>query len=466
MNKINANPTKNFFVDMLTRDIELEYAILDLLDNCIDGALRENKRLNKNTEKPYKDYYANINFDENKFSIDDNCGGIPIEVAEKYAFRMGRPLSEKKDNLPTVGIYGIGMKRAIFKIGRHIFISSKTYNENFITIIDKKWLTDDIWELPIRKNTLLNLMKNSGTKIIIKNIKDEAAIHFKSTDFIIKISEMISEYYSLIIDKGFRIKINGKTIEPKHIYLLLDSNIDSTKKGISPFIYSSKINNVNVNVVIGFYRDFTTTTEEDNELSGKSKSENAGWTIIANDRVVLYADKTIVTGWGDSGIPKYHTQFISIAGVVEFKSEDASLLPIRTTKRGVDSNSVLYLQIKVIMKEGLKLFTDYTNKWKSYSEEEKSLKNKAKSYMALDIINKIKDDYWDINNQDDIEKKKFKPDLPIPHDMSNYVTIQYKKKRTDVSDLSEYIFNDKSRSSSEVGSYCFDYVLERAKNNE
>ena len=35
-----ASPTKQFFVSMLTRDISLADAILDLLDNCLDGAMR------------------------------------------------------------------------------------------------------------------------------------------------------------------------------------------------------------------------------------------------------------------------------------------------------------------------------------------------------------------------------------------------------------------------------------------
>ena len=34
---VDATPVKSFFVDMLTRDIELVDAILDLLDNCVDG---------------------------------------------------------------------------------------------------------------------------------------------------------------------------------------------------------------------------------------------------------------------------------------------------------------------------------------------------------------------------------------------------------------------------------------------
>ena len=37
---MNASPVKSLFVSMLTRDIQLEDAILDLLDNCVDGILR------------------------------------------------------------------------------------------------------------------------------------------------------------------------------------------------------------------------------------------------------------------------------------------------------------------------------------------------------------------------------------------------------------------------------------------
>ena len=36
--RAEASPTKQFFVSMLTRDINLADAILDLVDNCLDGA--------------------------------------------------------------------------------------------------------------------------------------------------------------------------------------------------------------------------------------------------------------------------------------------------------------------------------------------------------------------------------------------------------------------------------------------
>src|ERR1700736_3839618 len=39
-NRIDAMPTKDFFISMLVRDIDLVDAIADLFDNCVDGARR------------------------------------------------------------------------------------------------------------------------------------------------------------------------------------------------------------------------------------------------------------------------------------------------------------------------------------------------------------------------------------------------------------------------------------------
>ena len=67
---------------------------------------------------------------------------------------------------------------------------------------------------------------------------------------------------------------------------------------------------------------------------------DAGWTIICNDRAVLYCDRTELTGWGEAGVPRYHTQFIAISGIVEFQSNDPAKLPTTTTKRGIDASSL------------------------------------------------------------------------------------------------------------------------------
>src|SRR5258707_11825736 len=103
---VDASPVKSFFVHMLTRDIKLEEAILDLLDNCVDGILRS-KKLNGKKE-PYAGFRAEIEFKKDSFMISDNCGGIPWSLHD-YAFRMGRSADRPIDAPGTVGVYGIGM---------------------------------------------------------------------------------------------------------------------------------------------------------------------------------------------------------------------------------------------------------------------------------------------------------------------------------------------------------------------
>ena len=89
-NSAKGSPTKEFFVEMLTRDIELNDAILDLLDNCLDGVVRSCASKDKlRTADFYASYCANITISPTEFSITDNCGGIPRDTAENYAFRMG-----------------------------------------------------------------------------------------------------------------------------------------------------------------------------------------------------------------------------------------------------------------------------------------------------------------------------------------------------------------------------------------
>ncbi|WP_082650675.1 ATP-binding protein [Mastigocoleus testarum] len=113
---------------MLTRDIELQDAILDLLDNCVDGiqrTIRDTQQF-EDSEEPYRKFWAKINFSSDNFTIADNCGGIPIDTAKKYAFRMGRPDNNFDNDVYTIGTYGIGMKRSIFKMGRSSEVVSQT----------------------------------------------------------------------------------------------------------------------------------------------------------------------------------------------------------------------------------------------------------------------------------------------------------------------------------------------------
>jgi hypothetical protein len=467
-NKVLAYPAKRFFVEMLTRDIELDDSILDLLDNCLDGAMRlstNNRKDVKDDSKIYEGFYAHITMNSENFVIEDNCGGIPRELARRYAFRLGRPEERDQENLPTVGIYGIGMKRALFKMGAQSQVITKNGDDEFVVRISPEWLkSDDMWDLELED--LDGALSHHGTKIIINKLHDNVRFQFEDeADFQVNLRRKISHHYGVILNKGFKVKINGVDIRPSVTNLIFDKDAFKNDKGIVPYVYKNNYNNVNIELMLGFYRALSTTDEDNDNLHGRNSSEQAGWTIICNDRVVLYADKSRITGWGELGIPNYHNQFISIAGVVRFTSDNAKNLPITTTKRGIDGNSEVYLAVKDFMRDALKIFTSFTNKWKEESDRKSIMHASASNTInasSSKIGELIPSEKW-TQVRRSIGGQVYKPSLPMPTVTDPVKQIKFNQKIEDIKIVSLYLFDDETISPSDVGKKCFDLIMEKAK---
>ena len=82
-----ANPTKEFFVSMLTRDISIEDCILDLIDNSVDAAWESEGGSLPGIEPSSRldGYTVELTIRPDKFEIRDNCGGLSLEDATQYA---------------------------------------------------------------------------------------------------------------------------------------------------------------------------------------------------------------------------------------------------------------------------------------------------------------------------------------------------------------------------------------------
>ena len=461
---VNATPVKSFFVEMLTRDIELVDAILDLLDNCVDGILRQRK--NTSGEKPYNGFNAKITFNENSFSISDNCGGIPWSLHE-YAFRMGNAREERDDNLPTVGVYGIGMKRAIFKIGEHCLISTRNQDDCYEVEITPEWIEDpEKWDLPVSESSRPD--KEDGTTIIIGDLNEAISIRFReeTENFTRELTNKVKTHYAFILDKGFEVIINDKRVEAKPTKLVFNKtqNIQGTDTAVRPYIFQTESDGVKVFLTVGFTRPIPSQEDINNEQEEKRYSSmDAGWTIICNDRAVLYCDRTELTGWGEAGVPRYHTQFIAISGIVEFQSNDAAKLPTTTTKRGIDASSPLYLQVKNRMREGMHKFTDYTNKWKGNASESKEHIDSGKPY-TLDEIREETKNLSQPSVSAGLKGKRFNPKLPMPKPKeSPKKQIAYRKDLDDIQTVQKYLFGEEEVTPSKVGEECFDQMLKEAQ---
>lgn len=460
---VNASPVKSFFVSMLTRDIGLEEAIVDLLDNCVDGILRARKRARANG-KPYAGFRAEIAFGRDSFSISDNCGGIPWDLRD-YAFRMGRDPSRLPDTSGTVGVYGIGMKRAIFKMGKDCLISTQCGRHAYQVKISPDWIADENqWQIPV--SPAGQRMKKDGTTIVVRDLYPGISERFSedAKAFGSALERMVASHYAFIIDKGFEVSINGRVVKPRPTKLIFHE--DAKGPAIRPFVFRTKTKDgVEVFLAVGFTQPIPSQDEIENEQEEKQYSSlDAGWTVLCNDRAVLYCDRTELTGWGEAGVPRYHTQFIAISGIVEFRSDDASKLPTTTTKRGIDASSPLYLQIKNKMREGMRIFTDYTNKWKGRAEESKRQIEAAKPISFEEIKEQAKSLPLTRTTKSVPAGEQYKPELPSPKKLgSRRRRILFVKNVEEVSAVANYLFKDPDTDPSAVGEKCFDLILEETR---
>ncbi|MDB5777901.1 MAG: hypothetical protein JWP93_266 [Polaromonas sp.] len=463
---VNASPAKHFFVQMLTRDIELVDAILDLLDNCLDGAVRTNATNATNSEVdpqfPYKGYWARITLDENHFRIEDNCGGMPLDVAKNYAFRFGRDNESRDENLATVGVYGIGMKRALFKLGMDCNVRSNHIEGSFGVHIDKDWINGDKWTLEMDRNA--DVPAQHGVDIEVKDLHPQIQYQFDPNkgNFAEHIKAKVRDHYSYIIKKGFSVSVSGQEIKPSTIQTLIPKDPALGSK-IAPYIYKTVYDGVKVNLIMGMYERFPSETELEDYVDGKRSKNTAGWTVVCNDRVVVSNDTTHLTGWGEAGVPAYHSQFVMLSGLVEFTGNDARKLPITTTKRGVDLSSPLYAHVKEIMREALKHFTSFTNRWKTQTDERAEMQTSA---MAIDIreaFTTISPELWQ-QVRKGLKGERFVPELPTPKQEKTHLRLTFSKPKADINSVIQYLFDPgMTPKPAEVGEAAFDWVLERSK---
>lgn len=461
---VGASPNKAFFVNMLTRDIELNDAILDLLDNCVDGIVRSAPS-KANSKKPYAGFYAHITLTPEKFVIEDNCGGIPLKLAIEKAFHLGNPRASS-DGAATVGMYGIGMKRAIFKLGRSSVVRSRHGSDAFEVSISNEWLNDPKdWNLPIRKLPLSQFPLN-GTAIEIKDLRPEIGRRFDENKdaFINDFSNFVAQHYAIILQKGFKVTINKKTVPTKPFELLCNpsKSIFSPRGGIAPYVMQGVIDGVHLTVAVGFYRPPPSETEVENEQQERHSKDDAGWTIVCNDRVVVYRDRTRLTGWGEAGVPNYHSQFIAITGIVVMQSNDLWKLPLTTTKRNIDSSSDTYSVAKDYMREGIKYFTKFTNRWKELPDERKALYKAAEPFSLEEILSTIpaeKRGSVRAGSKGLAHATRYAPTLPVPENTLKDVRISFSRPKDQVRALAMRFFDDVETAPGDVGAKCFDIAI-------
>ena len=430
-----GSPTKDFFVRMITRDISLADCIMDLVDNSIDGARRVSKRLGNAPSLPLKGFEVVLDPTASAIVIQDNCGGISLNDAINYAFHFGRRKDAPNDVETSIGLYGIGMKRAIFKIGRHARVESVTDADRFSVIVDvDKWLDQDDWDFDIESTTSFDSPK--GTKLAINKLHPIVASSFADQTFINGLVKMMARDYAFVLSKGFSVKINtpqGMLEIPKYDYRLKES------AALAPAVIEYADEGVEIKIIAGLIDELP---DEIPEELRPDKTDAYGWYLICNDRLVVAGDKTNLTVWGNGNFPDWHPQYRGFGGFVFMNStQDASKLPWRTTKREVDIDNPIYKRAVEKMQTLTRQFIIYSNLRK---DNLVAAKEAEKVVPSVNIV--------EVKSTD----REMKLPTVVPVAKERIVTVAYPKPLAKVKKAAEAL-GDFSLSAREVGSKAFDY---------
>ncbi|WP_084418463.1 ATP-binding protein [Henriciella litoralis] len=381
----NANPTKAFFVRMITRDITLEDCILDLVDNSVDGAWAcvDGGPLTLDNQTRLDHFTINISINTDSFTISDNCGGITLEDAESYAFTFGRRDDDPQDGY-NIGVYGIGMKRAVFKLGRKISIRSTTIENGDVDSFEvpinvTKWLRQpehSPWDFDIFE---ADNLPEPGVRIEVKEFTSAAEAEFADPAFLEQLRKTIARDYSLHLHRGLQIIINGKKLEPWRIEFRQSEDFSPMRQSHT---YKEQGGEVFVEIIAGM---IASPPEDVGPSESEGEESRSGWYVVCNGRIVLAADKTSLSGWGTSGYPKWHRQYSGFMGFVIFSAQQAELLPLTTTKRSIDNSSSVFRKSLPEMRTAARTWIDYTNIRKQAMEAARGYERSTKSVEVFAI---------------------------------------------------------------------------------
>jgi hypothetical protein len=436
-----AHAEKRLFISLLTRDISLADAFLDLLDNSINAAVKATG-LKEGDAGQYIDllntegvpkFTIAIEYSEDKVTISDNCGGISATNASTKVFVFGATDDSHLDD--HLSVYGIGLKRAMFKLGKTIDMESEHDLGGFSMHLDvDEWQKpqglDKPWTFEIQSRPAVAKGKGK-TQIIITDLHPAVQARLSSPAFESELLIRIARAYSFFISRIITIKLNGQTVEREEARISSHSASESFDfDGVS----------VAITAGLGSPSD-----------GGRYDSEHAGWNVYCNGRAVIFYDRSPLTGWGVDGfLPSFQPKHRPFVGIVFFTAADPEKLPWTTTKLGVNPDNLVWQKAVQRMADVGRQVTKFLDG--RYGEEGTTI---TMAELADAIGQSVS-----VRPALNVAAARF---APPRKETSTTTTVQYKVDKKRLAEAKRAM-GTPSMSNGDAGLYAFDYFFDNEVN--
>ncbi len=328
---LNAVPSKRLFLSIIA-DYDLNRSICELVDNGLDVWVRGGKTSTISIK-------VTLDADQKTIRVEDNAGGLPKSEL-KFIVGPGQTGSAPDDE--TIGIFGVGTKRAVVALAQDIKISTRygsksTYQVDF----DEQWLEDEDWELPLYQ---VDDIANGTTIVELQKLRVQI-----NDDAIEQLREHLCVTYAKFFSPKVSIALNGKLLKPKTFEGW------SFPPGYEPRRYHGELPTadgkvVRVSVLAGL-------SNESSPAAGEY-----GVYFYCNDRLIARALKSFEVGFmkGYAGLP--HPK-VSLTKVLVSLNGDASSMPWNSSKSDISSKHEVFRALHAWLNEVVKDYAALSRIW-------------------------------------------------------------------------------------------------------
>ena len=218
----DASPEKRLFISLLTRDITMIAAFLDLIDNSINAAvvpfahkLRTASDyaniLTENIVRPSVN--IDLTVSDTEIAVIDSANGISAQAAASKVFKFGRSQDEERED-DRLSVYGIGLKRAFFKLGNRVRIVSDHVEGGFeLDLNVATWARKGELPWTFRLEPREAVTEGQcGTRIHVSELYPETTRRMRDGVFCGQLRESVSKIYAYYLSTFVRVFVNGDSV--------------------------------------------------------------------------------------------------------------------------------------------------------------------------------------------------------------------------------------------------------------
>ncbi|HTD36122.1 MAG TPA: ATP-binding protein [Candidatus Limnocylindrales bacterium] len=330
---LDATPSKRLFLSIIA-DYDLNKSICELIDNGIDVWVRGGR-------KGSVEISITLDLHQQRISVKDNAGGLP---RKELSYIVGPGQTGTKPTDETIGLFGVGTKRAVVALAQDVRIKThyKSETKAYEVDFDEDWIATDDWRLPLYE---IDGVARGATIVDLQRLRIPV-----TEQGIALLKEHLSVTYAKFLTSGaVSIELNGERIVP-HFF---DAWAYPPK--YAPNRYTGNIDTddgrrVGVDVTAGLSHESSPATGE------------YGVYFYCNQRLIARALKTLDVGFtrGLAGLP--HPK-VSLVRVVVSLTGDARDMPWNSSKSDINTNHHIFQAIHGWLVEVVKEYAALSRIW-------------------------------------------------------------------------------------------------------